>query len=111
MSDHPTLRLILTTFGNEESASVVVRQLLEDRLIACGTLIPGVRSLYRWQGRIEESGEVAVLLKMEAEAAPRCMERITELHPYEVPEIILIDPEAVSAPYGDWARESLRNGD
>ena len=105
--NHPTLRLILTTFGDEEAASAVVRQLLEERLVACGTLVPGARSLYWWQGKIEESSELAVLLKTESGAAPRCMERLAELHPYDVPEIILLDPESVSAPYTAWVKGAL----
>jgi periplasmic divalent cation tolerance protein len=108
MSDKPSLGLILTTFSEETGASAVVRQLLEERLIACGTILPGARSLYHWKGKLEESTEVFVLLKTEAGIAPRCMERLTELHPYEVPEIIELNPVSVSAPYAEWVRESLR---
>ena len=108
MSDKPSLRLILTTFSEEDAASAVERQLLEERLIACGTILPGARSLYHWKGKLEESSEVIVLFKTEAEIARRCMERLVELHPYEVPEIIQIDPEEVSTPYADWVRDSLR---
>ena len=72
--DHPKIRLILSSFSDEEAARVVVRQLLEERLIACGTLVPGARSLYWWQGKIEESGEVLTLLKTEAETTARCMD-------------------------------------
>lgn len=107
MSDKPSLRLILTTFSEETNASAVVCQLLEERLIACGTILPGARSLYHWKGKLEESVELVVLLKTEAATVPRCMERLAELHPYEAPEIIQISPEAVSAPYADWVKEVL----
>ena len=106
--DHPKSRLILSSFSDEEAARVVVRQLLEERLIACGTLVPGARSLYWWQGKIEESGEVLTLLKTEAETTARCMDRLAELHPYQVPEIILINPLDVSTPYSAWVNESLK---
>jgi periplasmic divalent cation tolerance protein len=102
------LRLILTTFSSEEAARAVIRQLLEQKLIACGTLIPGAKSFYHWKGVIEESAEVLVLLKTNETKAPRCMKRLGELHPYEVPEIILLDPEAVTAPYAAWIKESLK---
>ena len=103
----PTLRLILTTFGDEVAARAVVRQLLEEGLIACGTLVPGACSLYWWKGKIVESGEIVALLKTAATITSRCLDRLAELHPYEVPEIILIDPSAVSAPYSAWVNEVL----
>ena len=105
------IRLILTTFADEESASAVLRTLLEERLIACGTLVPGVRSIYRWKGVIEESSEVQVVLKTSGEEASRCMARLEQLHPYEVPEIMELEPNAVSVPYVQWIRESLSQGD
>lgn len=101
------LKIILTTFSTEPEAASVVNQLLEDRLIACGTMIPGAKSLYHWKGAIEESSEVVVLLKTESGITPRCMERLAELHPYDLPEIILIDPEKVSTPYAAWVKETL----
>lgn len=104
------IRLILTTFADEASASAAVRVLLEERLIACGNMIPGVRSVYRWKGDIETSSEVQVLLKTDQGHADRCMERLAELHPYEVPEILLLGVEGTSAPYAAWIRESLSQG-
>ena len=97
--------MILTTFADEESARVVVRRLLEERLIACANLLPGARSLYRWKGGIEESSEMIVLLKTGSATAPACMTRLAELHPYEVPEILQIHPEAVTGPYAEWIAE------
>lgn len=105
--DLPDVRFLLSTFADEESASTVLRQLLEERLVACGTMIPGARSLYCWKGKIEEASEVLVLLKTDQKNASRCMSRAQELHPYEVPELILLDPEAVSDPYASWIREAL----
>jgi periplasmic divalent cation tolerance protein len=99
------IRLILTTFSDENAAFAVVRSLLDERLIACGTLIPGVRSLYRWKGAIEESSEVQVLLKTSCDRAALCMARLEQLHPYEVPEIMELEPKAVSGPYAEWIRD------
>ena len=103
----PGIRLLLTTFSDEAAAATVVRSLLDEHLIACGTLIPGARSIYRWKGAVEESTEIAVLLKTSSEAASRCMVRLAELHPYEVPEIIEVETGAISGPYAAWIRESL----
>lgn len=107
----PEIRLILTTFADEAAAESAVRSLLEERLIACGTLIPGARSIYRWKGVVEDSSEVQVLLKTSGEQASRCMARLVQLHPYEVPEIMELEPNAVSVPYAAWIRESLSQDD
>lgn len=105
--DLPDTRVLLTTFSSENDASEIIRHLLEERLIACGTMLPGARSIYRWEAKIEEAVEAIVLLKTNQENAARCMARLEELHPYTVPEIILLEPEAVSAPYASWVRELL----
>jgi periplasmic divalent cation tolerance protein len=102
------IRIILTTFATEACASAVVRALLEERLIACGNMIPDVRSLYHWKGSIEESAEIQVLLKTDQIHASLCMERLEELHPYDAPEILLLNPVAASAPYSAWLRDALR---
>jgi periplasmic divalent cation tolerance protein len=107
-AETPHLRLLLTTLASEEESKKLVRQLLEEQLIACGTLIPKAQSLYWWQGKIEEAAEVMVMMKTDEMTSLRCMERLAELHPYEVPEIILLDPERVSAPYAAWIKETLR---
>jgi periplasmic divalent cation tolerance protein len=56
---------------------------------------------------VEESAEIQVILKTSAGGATRCMARLAELHPYELPEIVELDPASVSAPYASWIRESL----
>jgi periplasmic divalent cation tolerance protein len=106
-----SLRLIMTTFADESEAEPIVRQLLQERLIACGTLLPGARSLYHWKGVVEEASEIVVLFKTDEAHSSDCMARLTVLHPYEVPEIILLTPEAVAAPYVAWIRDSLRKLD
>ena len=108
MKDEATVRLLLTSFSKDTSAQTALRTLLEEGLIACGTLIPGAQSLYHWQGRVEDSEECIVLLKTTKEMLSLCMDRIAQLHPYQVPEIIAVRPEAVSAPYADWVNEVLK---
>jgi periplasmic divalent cation tolerance protein len=105
------VRLILSTFADEASASSAIRSLLDERLIACGSIVPGVRSVYRWKGNIEESAEVRVILKTTAESASRCSARLAALHPYEVPEIVEVEPTSTSPSYAFWIRESLSPGE
>jgi len=101
------IRLILSTLADEVTASSLIRLLLEEEFIACGSIVPGVRSIYRWKGGVEESSEVQIILKTTAEKASRCVARLTALHPYEVPEIVELEPSSVSAPFASWIRESL----
>ncbi len=96
------MRLVLTTFGNAEDAAGVIRTLVEERLAACGTILPGTRSIYAWQGKIEDTEEACVILKTTAGNFPALQERLKTLHPYETPEIIALDPTAVSGDYARW---------
>lgn len=105
------IRLIFSTFADEGSASPVIRSLLDEGLIACASIVPGVRSIYRWKGKVEESAEVQVIFKTPAENASRCMARLAELHPYQVPEIVEVEPSSVGASYAIWIRESLSRGE
>jgi periplasmic divalent cation tolerance protein len=104
------VRLILSTFSDEVTASRVIESLLDEGLIACGSVMPAVKSIYRWKGKVEVAAEVQVILKTSAEASSRCMARLASLHPYEVPEIAEIEPSSVAVTYSSWIRESLSRG-
>jgi periplasmic divalent cation tolerance protein len=105
------LRILLTTCSDRESSEVIVRQLLGESLIACGTILPGATSLYLWKEKVEEASEMVLLMKTDQERSNQCMRRLQDLHPYDVPEIILLEPKAVSAPYASWVREVLGKGE
>jgi len=94
--------LVLSTFPDEESAAVAARTLVEENLAACGTIIPGVRSIYRWQGAIEDAREVLVIFKTPRESEPLLRARLAALHPYEVPEIVGLEPDSIHEPYARW---------
>jgi periplasmic divalent cation tolerance protein len=102
--------LIFSTFASEEDAARVVRALVAERLAACGTVLPGARSLYRWKGEVADEREVVALLKTTRRHWPALAERLGELHPYEVPECVAV-PVAECAPaYLRWLEESLAGG-
>lgn len=94
------MKIVFTTFASEESAAEVVRQLVEERLVACGTLVPGARSIYTWEGKVEDSRECLVLLK--TTRFSELESRLRELHPYELPEIVGVETRALSPAYADW---------
>jgi periplasmic divalent cation tolerance protein len=99
--------MVFTTFADEDSAARVVRVLVEERLIACGNLLPGARSLYRWEGRVADEREVVVLMKTRKQDWPALMSRLHELHPYRTPECIAVRIAAGAPRYLEWLEQAL----
>jgi len=99
---HTDAMVVLTTVASDEEAVSLVRALLERRLIACGTLLPGARSLYRWQGRIADEREVVLLLKTRSARLDSLRTAFAELHPYKVPELLALPVEAGIEQYLEW---------
>jgi periplasmic divalent cation tolerance protein len=94
--------VVLTTVTSEDEAMTLVRALLDRRLIACGTMLPGARSLYRWEDRIADEPEVVVLLKTRSERVPALESAFVELHPYKVPELLALPVSAGMEQYLGW---------
>ena len=100
--------LVLTTAGSEEEAKRIARALIERRLAACVNIAPRVSSIFRWQGKIEESEEHLLIIKTSADTFAQVSSAIKELHSYEVPECIAIEIVDGSAPYLNWITESVK---
>lgn len=94
--------VVATTFPDEPSAAKVIRQLVREHLIACGTMNPGCRSIYVWDDKPEDNEEVSVVMKTVRARLPELEARLAELHSYEVSEFLVFQPSAVSMAYGDW---------
>jgi len=94
--------LILTTLGSAADARTFVCGLVEDRLVACGTVLPGAASIYRWEGVVKEENEVVVLLKTDASKWEALAAAVEERHPYEVPELLAFPVERGSDLYLSW---------
>ncbi|MDP3850052.1 MAG: divalent-cation tolerance protein CutA [Luteolibacter sp.] len=103
-----TIRLVLCTFPDAAAARQIGTTLVEKQLAACVNLIPGVESIYRWQGKLECAAEVLAIFKTSAAVFPEFEEALSELHPYDVPEIIAIEPAAVSRLYLEWVLAARR---
>jgi periplasmic divalent cation tolerance protein len=99
---------VTALFANEEEARTIGRAVVEERLAACANIGGAVRSIYHWQGAIEEAGEVAASFKTTAAMARTLIARIAELHSYEVPCVYSSPVEQVVAAYADWVESEVR---
>ena len=105
---NPPARIVLTTAANPEAAGKMARTLVEERLAACVTLVPGVESVYRWKEQVESATETMMLIKTGPEQLAALEARLHELHSYQTPEFLVLKVEAGSHPYLDWLAGSLR---
>jgi periplasmic divalent cation tolerance protein len=94
--------LVYVTTSSEREAVAIVQDLIEKRLIACGNIFPPFQSIYRWEGKIETSAEVGMLLKSRASLFPKIEEAIRALHSYECPCILSLPVEAAHLPFHEW---------
>ena len=97
---------VLVTAPNEEEAAGIAKALVEERLAACANIVPGVRSIYRWEGKVQDDPEVLMVIKTRRELFDKLEKRVRELHPYEVPEVIALDITKGSEPYLGWISQS-----
>jgi periplasmic divalent cation tolerance protein len=94
--------VVLSTFPSSEKAAEIARVLVDERLAACVNLVPAVRSIYRWQGAIHDAAEVLAIVKTTAERVDALRDRLIALHPYDVPEAIVLPVTDGHAPYLAW---------
>ncbi len=100
--------VVLVTAPTAERAAEIARAVVEERLAACGNVVSGLRSIYRWQGKVQEDAEALLLLKTSRARFEALRDRVLALHPYEVPEVIALPVEAGSAAYLDWIAAETR---
>lgn len=96
------LVLALSTAPDAEHAARIARALVDERLIACANLVPGVTSIYRWQGAVQADTEVLLLMKTRRALVPHLKERLPQLHPYQVPELVVSEVTDGLEPYCRW---------
>lgn len=99
---HTDAVVILTTLANSEDAVKLIKALLDRRLVACGTVMPGARSLYRWEDKVADESEVVVLLKTRSGAVHGLERAFKELHPYNVPELLVVPVSGGLERYLGW---------
>jgi len=99
--------VVLSTVGTAEDAARVARALVERRLAACVNVVPAVRSIYRWKGKVEEDEERLLVIKTRRDRFEALREALVALHPYDLPEAVVLTVEAGHAPYLAWIDESV----
>ena len=102
--------IAFVTAPDEDSAAMIGRTLVEERLAACANIVRGIRSIYRWKGEIFDEQECLLVIKTASDSFPKLEERVRSMHPYEVPEIIALEISDGSRAYLDWIAENTRLG-
>ena len=104
--DNPSTLVVLVNTASEEEAVGIARTIVDERLAACANIVRGVRSIYRWQGKVEDETETTMIIKTVPERLSALTKRIVELHSYDVPEVIALAVVGGHAPYLDWVSEN-----
>ena len=99
---------VYAVFANAEEAERIGRAVVEERLAACVNILGPIRSIYRWQGKLESAGEVAAIFKTSDESVEPLIARIASLHSYDVPCVASWPIERILASYAQWVEESVR---
>jgi periplasmic divalent cation tolerance protein len=101
-------QIVLSTCADREQAERIAHRLVEQQLAACVNILPGVQSIYRWQGNVESAAEILMVIKTSAGLVPEVQSTIAELHSYEVPELLVLPVAGGSEAYLGWLKGSLR---
>ena len=99
MSEHIA---IFVTAGTEDEAVSIAKAVVTEGLVACVNIVKGVRSIYRWKGKVEDETEVLMIMKTVRSRFDEVAVRVKQLHSYRVPEVVAIPIEAGSKDYLDW---------
>jgi len=100
------LTVVLCTVPDVETGARIARAIVEERIAACVNVVPGLRSIYRWKGEVQDEPEALLVIKARAQGFERLAERISSLHPYEVPEIVALEVSGCHGPYLAWALDA-----
>lgn len=99
--------MVFCTCPDEDSAKAVAAELIENKIAACVSLLPGVTSMYHWQGKIEQDQEVQLLIKSKQQLFEQICQQIRSIHPYDTPEIIATKISDGDNAYLTWINETV----
>lgn len=103
------IALLVTTVSEEADAAHLARLLVSEGLAACVTRMPGVHSVYRWKGQVEEADEIVLVVKTTKDRLHDARAYLLGAHPYALPEVLESTDIRASAPYAAWVRENVRS--
>jgi len=99
---------VLSAVGAQPDAERIARALVEERIAACVNIVPGITSIYRWKGAVEQEAELLLVIKTTGERVEQLKARLLQLHPYELPEVVVIPIVGGHQAYLDWLAEQAR---
>ena len=102
-----SIKIALSTCPADK-AEELAESLVREKLAACVNVIPSIRSIYWWNSKIEKEEEALLIIKTAAGAVSRLEQRLSELHPYDTPEFVVVSPEQVADKYAAWALQSVQ---
>ncbi len=105
MATEDDVRVVWVTAPDAEQGAALARALVEERLAACVNLLPSIRSVYRWEGRVQDDAEVLLVIKTRADRLASLTTRVGELHPYDLPEVLALPAVGGSSAYLRWVAE------
>jgi periplasmic divalent cation tolerance protein len=102
------IKLIYTTFSRADDSQIIIKQLLEEQLIACANINSNMQSMYQWEGKICCEDEVSVILKTSDSLVNSAMARLKALHPYKTPCILVLPLSSIDEHFAKWINEVLK---
>jgi len=99
--------VIFITAKDVGEAETIAEKLVQDRLIACANIVSGIKSIFRWEGKVDKADEVLMILKTKKDLFPKIEEAVRSIHSYDVPEIIALPISDGHQKYLDWINESV----
>jgi periplasmic divalent cation tolerance protein len=103
--------VVFVTAPTADKAAEIARTLVEEGLAACGNVVPGLRSIYRWEGKVHDEPEALLILKSRAPLFEALRERVVAVHPYQCPEVLRLEVAEGHAPYLQWIGDNVRPGE
>ena len=97
------LKIVITTFGNVDQASLFAQAMVEKKLVVCAQVDSPIHSFYHWQGKVEQNKEVRVWLKTLSSKLDELEMEFKQQHPYDVPQFLVLNPERVGSEYFKWS--------
>ena len=107
MHDHPAI-VVFTNVPDNATATALAQALLDERLAACVNILPPMQSIYRWQGKVERANERQLLIKTSLGRWRALEKRLKELHPYDVPEFLVVMIDKTATDYLSWLAENTK---